>query len=159
MSVPAYLEGLHSQVRQVRQFNHYALRPCYKFCADKLLVSTGYPKRRSLENNVIDLKSDDKECDYITDEEFPVTIEAATGALMEKKTPVICGGYDDSYTDKCYALGDGKAEEEEEEAQPTETKMLEQRAHAASILIGDSDDQLFIVGGFSNREMNLDLPK
>lgn len=73
--------------------------------SSKVLVITGYPYDESKHSEVIDVENEDLTCQDFND--FPYTVEGATGGLINKKL-VICGGYGgEQGVPSCWMLSGG----------------------------------------------------
>lgn len=105
-------------------------------------MTTGIPRVTSSRTEVFDLEHGQK---CLPLEDYPIEVEAATGALIDSQFPLICGGY---YGDifnpvgQCYALG---------QADPVAT-LITPRWHAESVLLNAT--HLLIVGGLGQGEVN-----
>ncbi len=68
----------------------------------KLLVATGYDFLKTVEVINLDPANPSLVCDNLP--EFPLGLHGATGQLFNKKTPIVCGGYNGNDLCDCYAL-------------------------------------------------------
>ena len=68
--------------------------------------------------------------------------QKATGGLMQKSLPLICGGYDPTNNDRqsnCYIVGN-------DDPDPV-TQLLQTRVYGASVVIGEGSKELLWVTG------------
>jgi len=103
----------------------------------KMLVATGNLKTVEVIN--LDPANPGLVCDNLP--EFPVALDGATGQLFNKRTPIICGGYDGTDSCKCYAL---------QNQSWTKISSLNQcRRYPASAMVslGEEEEVLLITGG------------
>jgi hypothetical protein len=102
-----------------------------------MLVATGNLKTVEVIN--LDPANPGLVCDNLP--EFPVALDGATGQLFNKRTPIICGGYDGTDSCKCYAL---------QNQSWTKISSLNQcRRYPASAMVslGEEEEVLLITGG------------
>ncbi len=99
-----------------------------------MLVTTGNPDWDAVVTEVLDLEDPDNVCqDYLP---YPNSFGkyAASGGLMDNKTPMICGG---AYaSDKCLFLGN----------EDTQATMISERYFASELMVNNS---LWITGGYN----------
>ena len=64
------------------------------------MITTGYPRSSATrKTEIIDIASGGVTCSDL--ENFPVEISGGVGGNLQG-TPVVCGGYHSTYSDKCY---------------------------------------------------------
>ena len=63
------------------------------------MITTGYPGSSATKTEIIDIASGGVTCSDLAD--FPVELDSAVGGNL-KGTPVVCGGYSSTSSDKCY---------------------------------------------------------
>ena len=72
---------------------------------DSILVSTGYPLSSATKTEIINTDNSGLTCKDL--EDYPLQIYGAVGFNMGS-LPVICGGYDGSYSNQCHRMESGK---------------------------------------------------
>ena len=62
--------------------------------------------KNSQTSEVIDLLLPETVCNDMTD--FPIRVEGATGGLLLRNTPIICGGWNITHNLQCYIIGNNE---------------------------------------------------
>ena len=77
----------------------------FVFSVPMILVSTGYPRSSATKTEIINTDNSGLTCKDL--EEYPSKAYGAVGFNMGS-LPVICGGYDGSYSNQCHRMESGK---------------------------------------------------
>ena len=104
------------------------------------MITTGYPRssaRRKTE--IIDIASGGVTCSDL--ENFPVEISSGVGGNLQG-TPVVCGGYSSTYSDKCYKFTTTGGWQEF-------ASMKDKRGYAAGIVY---NKKLHVFGGWDGSQ-------
>jgi len=109
----------------------------------KVLVASGLPYVKSVEIINLDGNNQNKNCDDLPD--LPLGMWGATGKLFKRKTPIICGGKDNSQYSahcKCQAFQNGSWR--------FAPDLKECRSYSDSEILTNSDKKevFLIVGGY-----------
>ena len=62
--------------------------------------------KNSQTSEIIDLLLPETVCNDMTD--FPIRVEGATGGLLLRNTPIICGGWNITHNLQCYIIGNNE---------------------------------------------------
>ena len=99
------------------------------------MITTGYPLNSATKTEIIDIASGGVTCSDLAD--FPVTTQGGVGGNLQG-TPVVCGGYSSTISDKCYKFTTTGGWQEF-------ASMKDKRAHVAGIVY---QKKLHVFGGF-----------
>ena len=102
------------------------------------MISTGFPSNTSVLSEVVDLADESITCDALGD--FPVQVAAASGGLINNSLPLICGGWNGSYSSECYIAGRANSD-------PL-VKLLTPRGSSAALAM--NSHQLWVTGGYNS---------